>query len=56
MEHVHYIYNNLPTNQASPKKPQCMMDYTHTGSSVKQEVTLQHSYILRELLIALHMT
>jgi hypothetical protein len=21
--HIPYIYNNLPTNQVSPKKPQC---------------------------------
>jgi len=23
--HVPYIYNNLPTNQGSPQKPQCTM-------------------------------
>ena len=30
--------------------------YTYTGSSRKQEVTLELSYTLWELLIALHMT
>jgi hypothetical protein len=23
--HVPYVYNNLPTNQVSPQKPQCTM-------------------------------
>ena len=31
-------------------------DDIYTGSSGKQEVTLELSWILRELLIALHMT
>jgi hypothetical protein len=31
-------------------------DYTYTGSRGKQEVTLELSQILRELLIALHVT
>jgi hypothetical protein len=31
-------------------------DYRYTGSSGKQEVTLKFSQILRELLIALHVT
>jgi hypothetical protein len=33
-----------------------LFHYTYTGSSGKQEVTIQISYILREFLIALHLT
>jgi hypothetical protein len=33
-----------------------LCDYTYTGSSGKQEVTIEISQILREFLIALHVT
>jgi hypothetical protein len=38
--HVPNIYNNLPTNQGSAHKCNTLCDYTHTGSSGKEEVTL----------------
>jgi hypothetical protein len=46
--HVPYICNNMPTNLFSPHKPiqstQTTMhrDFRYTGSSKKQEVTIEH--------------
>jgi hypothetical protein len=56
LEHVSYTYNNLPINQVSPQNCNAQCDYTYTGSSGKQGVKLELSYILWELLTALHMT
>jgi hypothetical protein len=40
---VRYIYNNLPTNQVSPHKPQCTMPLHIYRKQCKQEVTLELS-------------
>jgi hypothetical protein len=41
--HVPHIYNNLPTNQGRERNHNAPHDYTYTGSSGKQEVTLELS-------------
>jgi hypothetical protein len=46
----------MPTKQKSPKNCNAPHNYTYTGRSGKEEVSLGYSYILREQLIALHMT
>jgi hypothetical protein len=39
--HVRYIYNNLPTNQEVHRNRNTSCDYRYTGSSGKQEVTVE---------------
>jgi hypothetical protein len=43
MGHVPYIYYHLPTNQELHRNCNASCDYTYTGWSGKQEVTLQLS-------------
>jgi len=50
-----YLLTFGPELSAMPKN-NAPCDYTYTGSSGKQEVTLELSKILRELLIAIHVT
>jgi hypothetical protein len=53
--HIPYIYNKCLQTREVQRNCNAPRDYTYTGSG-KDEVTLEHSYILRKLLIALHMT
>ena len=41
LRHVRYIYNNLPTKQGSPQKPQCIM-WIHTYR--EQQETGSHTW------------
>jgi hypothetical protein len=43
MGNVPYIYNKLPTNHGSPINRNVPCDYTYTGSSGKDGVTLELS-------------
>jgi len=54
--HVPYIYNKCLQTRKVQTNCNAPCDYMYTGSSGRQKVTLEHSYILRELLIALHVT
>ena len=45
-----------PQNREINRNCNASCDYTHTGSSGRQEVTLELSYIFRQLQIALHVT
>jgi hypothetical protein len=53
---VPYIYNKCLQTRKFQRNRNAPCDYTYTGRSERKEVTFEHSYILRELLIALHMT
>jgi hypothetical protein len=46
----------MPTNQGSPQKQQCTMWLHIFRKQWKKEYNLDLSYILRELLTALHVT
>jgi hypothetical protein len=52
--HVPYIYNKCL--QSWRVQRNCNAPREYTGRSGKEEVTIEHSYILWELLKALHMT
>jgi hypothetical protein len=54
--HVPYRYNKRLQTRKVQTHCNAPRDYTYTGRSGKEDFTLEHSYILRELLIALHMT
>jgi len=56
MGHVPYIYTHQPTIWELDRNHNALCDYTYTGSSGKQEVTLELLLIMRALLIALHVT
>jgi hypothetical protein len=52
----HYIYNKLFQTREVHIHHNAPCDYTYTGSSGKQNVKLELSYILREILTALHVS
>jgi hypothetical protein len=53
---VPYTYNKCLQTRRVQRNCSAPCDYTYTGRSGKVEVTYEHSYILKELLIALHVT